>query len=70
MKVKEHVDLILHEKNEKPEELLLACQSLQEEKKKVKELKVLQDVALKEVEDVNLMSWKLNKNSTNALILL
>lgn len=70
MKVKEHVDLILHEKNEKPEELLLACQSLQEEKKKVNELKVLQDVSLKEVEDVNLMSWKLNKNSTNALILL
>uniref|UniRef100_K4CDF7 Uncharacterized protein n=1 Tax=Solanum lycopersicum TaxID=4081 RepID=K4CDF7_SOLLC len=52
LKAKEHLDLVLHEKNEKSEELLVACQSLKEAKKKVKELKVLRDTAKKEVEDV------------------
>ena len=53
MKAKEHLHLVLHEKNEKYEELSVACQSLKEAKKKVKELQVLRDAAKKEVEVVD-----------------
>uniref|UniRef100_K4AW21 Uncharacterized protein n=1 Tax=Solanum lycopersicum TaxID=4081 RepID=K4AW21_SOLLC len=52
LNAKEHLDLVLHEKNEKSEELSIACQSLKEAKKRVNELKVLQDATMKEVEDV------------------
>ncbi|PHT99335.1 hypothetical protein BC332_31678 [Capsicum chinense] len=41
LKVKEHLKLVMKERNEKSEALSTACQSLEEARKKVKKLKIL-----------------------------
>ncbi|PHT87357.1 hypothetical protein T459_09463 [Capsicum annuum] len=52
IKVKEHLELVMKERDEKYEELSAACQSLEKAIKKVKKLKSLQDVAKEEVRKI------------------
>ncbi|MCD9642985.1 hypothetical protein HAX54_030083 [Datura stramonium] len=68
VKVKEHFDLVLSEKDEKLKKLSGARQSLKEAKKKVKELKAFEMLPRKELNRSNLKSQSLKQSTVDVLM--